>query len=593
MKKTSVLFIGNQKIFTENFRGKLEVGPFFWRQSGTFSTALSSIRKNPVDVVLLFNGSTKGSVQSNLISLRQKYPNIPVIIASVNVSLMEAVEAMKKGAYDYFTPPFNNELIVSAIQKGFKEFKTQHVAHFSSDMLSMLMENVPDIIYSLNPNGEFISVSPAVENTLGYQQAELLGKSVFDIIHPDDRERILTGFRESVEQGDQSVSTLQFRMKTKRGDVRDFEISRKLYFEGGKVVRNDGIARDVSHRKYLERELWKYSEDLEDRVKERTEKIEYAKSQLQALNQVSNSFAQIFEEDALLEEAPKLLTESLDFDQAAIILKQEDKWLLKSYCFGEESPDLLKKYLDQMNKGKIPPSPYLEKCLTQNEAILIDNLEDLPGWSPEMSQSYQVKSLVAAPIRVRGETIGIIEGDMVFHRRAMDSQDVARFEMFANMVGLALNNIRAYQDLEKRVLERTESLNEVNKHLSLKAKEHQKASMDLAKANVTLLNIQEELQDKNEQMQKLITEISQNKDILQSILDSNMSAILMVDKNNKIVAVNRMIEILFELIPDKLIGSYFTTFINGIKSRFKNSNKFTKLINTLIENPQDTIEEET
>ncbi len=42
--------------------------------------------------------------------------------------------------------------------------------------LDQVMSNLPDIVYSLNPKGEFISVNSAVEKILGYNPSELLGK---------------------------------------------------------------------------------------------------------------------------------------------------------------------------------------------------------------------------------------------------------------------------------------------------------------------------------------------------------------------------------------------------------------------------------
>jgi two-component system, NtrC family, sensor kinase len=79
-----------------------------------------------------------------------------------------------------------------------------------------------------------------------------------------------------------------------------------------------------------------------------------------------------------------------------------------------------------------------------------------------------------------------------------------RFEMFANMVGLALENVRAYQDLERKVIERTQELREANRLMREKTQSLEKASYSLANANVQLLGMQEQLEKKNSEIQTVI-----------------------------------------------------------------------------------------
>jgi len=49
-----------------------------------------------------------------------------------------------------------------------------------------LIENASDIIVVLNRDGSFLRESPSLARALGISQDRFLGKSVFDIVHPDD-----------------------------------------------------------------------------------------------------------------------------------------------------------------------------------------------------------------------------------------------------------------------------------------------------------------------------------------------------------------------------------------------------------------------
>jgi len=590
MKNVRVLQIGVSRWDKIQLREVFHKNSLVLKTAHNLEDAFHRLGKRDQDLVWISDSSGEQGVLEVLKKIYKKHPGIPIILSTDQASVSEAVHAIQSGASDYVETSETPELIIQAIRTCMTKHRQKKRIHFSEDLMTMLVENVPDIIYSLNPQGEFISLSPAVEHSLGYKIQELLGQSVFKLIVPEDRDRILNSFQDSVRTGDEDVRTMQFRMRSKSGEIKDFEIRRKLYFEEGQVVRNDGIARDISERKNLERELRRYSEGLEERVKERTEKLEYVQKQLLALNEVSNRFAQKFNEDDLLEEVPKLLTESLDFDRAALILKDNGKWRLRSYCFGEDSPAFLENYLQLLNDRKITPPSYLKQCAIENKTVFIDHFDDQKEWPAELQKQFKIKSLVASPVRVQGKTIGIIEGDMTFHTRDMDQQDILRFRMFANMVGLALDNIRAYQDLENRVTERTHSLNETNKQLKTKAGELEKATLELANANVEMLAVQEQLEKKNTQMQSLIQQISQNEEVLQSILDSSASVILMVNQDGEIAVLNRITEKFFNIAPEKLIGSKFSEFIKKIKPLFEDSNKFSALLRELKHKP-DRIED--
>ena len=122
-------------------------------------------------------------------------------------------------------------------------------------------------------------------------------------------------------------------MVAKSGEVRNFEISRRHYFENGRIIRSDWIARDITDSLRLERKLKEYLQQLEKKVDERTVSLEYANRQLSALTKASSKFTKILYENKLLEEAPKILTRSLDFDRAYLFLGNVDSLHIhSSFC---------------------------------------------------------------------------------------------------------------------------------------------------------------------------------------------------------------------------------------------------------------------
>ena len=216
---------------------------------------------------------------------------------------------------------------------------------------------------------------------------------------------------------------------------------------------------------------------------ERAERLTYANRQLAALNQVSNSLTQIHDEERLLEAVPELLTSSLDFDRAVLMLEQEGQLVLRSLCFPKDTPELTGNFLKRLDDPDYVVPPHFRKSLENCETIFIADLNADPNWPKQPGEVIRTKALLITPIKAGGQAVGVVVGNLQHHQREMDAQDVARFEMFANMVGLALDNIRAYQSLERTVIERTRSLEQANRELREKAAALESTTQSLENAN--------------------------------------------------------------------------------------------------------------
>jgi diguanylate cyclase (GGDEF)-like protein/PAS domain S-box-containing protein len=125
----------------------------------------------------------------------------------------------------------------------------QSERHFRS-----LIENALDTITILEPDGTIRYQSPSVERVLGYAPEELVGRSVFDLIHTDDREVVKAVFRDR-EGGTGGTTSLELRFRHQNGSWRTLEVVGKNLLDdpsvGGVVVN----ARDVTQKKEAEERL--------------------------------------------------------------------------------------------------------------------------------------------------------------------------------------------------------------------------------------------------------------------------------------------------------------------------------------------------
>ncbi len=138
----------------------------------------------------------------------------------------------------------------------------------------LMAENSTDMITRHTPDSRYSYVSPVVRTLLGYQPEDLMGKSPYDFIHPEDKVTLRSTHTELLEQPD--VQTVQYRIRRKSGDYVWLETTTHALrdSETADVVELQAASRDITYRKRAALEL--------QAAKEAAEKATAAKSQFLA-----------------------------------------------------------------------------------------------------------------------------------------------------------------------------------------------------------------------------------------------------------------------------------------------------------------------
>lgn len=119
-----------------------------------------------------------------------------------------------------------------------------------------------DVVSALGADGEIQYQSPSIETVLGYEPAELIGESLFELVHPDDRETIRTQFDKLVETPEETTA-VEGRFRTATGEWRWLEL------QGRNLLENDAISaivtnsRDITARKEYEKRIESQRNDLQ------------------------------------------------------------------------------------------------------------------------------------------------------------------------------------------------------------------------------------------------------------------------------------------------------------------------------------------
>jgi PAS domain S-box-containing protein len=134
------------------------------------------------------------------------------------------------------------------------------------------VENSNDIISVVDAEGTAQYVSPAVERILGYAPESMVGRNVFEYVHPDDRERISERFGTLVRKTEPTTDTFEYRFEHADGSwvwLESTASNRTATVIDGFVIN----ARDVTERKKREQALEETTARLESIIQVSPEPI--------------------------------------------------------------------------------------------------------------------------------------------------------------------------------------------------------------------------------------------------------------------------------------------------------------------------------
>jgi two-component system cell cycle sensor histidine kinase/response regulator CckA len=154
--------------------------------------------------------------------------------------------------------------------------KMEEALKASQRQLSSIVRSVPDIIYRLDKDSQIIFISDSIRD-YGYQPDELLGKNIFELIHPEDREKAKYRVNER-RTGERRTRSFEIRLQAKNRKYIPFDVhSQGLYDEpvflleaeglysteqpqANAFLGSQGVARDITERKITE-SIFKESEE--------------------------------------------------------------------------------------------------------------------------------------------------------------------------------------------------------------------------------------------------------------------------------------------------------------------------------------------
>lgn len=209
--------------------------------------ALEAVAATRFDLMLLdLKLSGQGGLEV-LWRVRERFSSdeLPVLVMSGRARGHDVTAALEVGANDYLTRPIDGTLLLGRVAVHMALRRKANALAKSEALYRLLTENSTDMVTRSTPEGTWTFVSPACRDLLGMQPEELVGRSAYDLIHPDDFAALATNHEALGDSED--MFALRYRMQRADQSWGWFETNLNAIRDAaGEVVEIQGATRDVT-----------------------------------------------------------------------------------------------------------------------------------------------------------------------------------------------------------------------------------------------------------------------------------------------------------------------------------------------------------
>ena len=139
---------------------------------------LETIQREHFDIILLDLMMPGMSGMETLVHVRESHPDTVVIVITGYATLDHAVEAMKKGAFDFISKPFSAQDLRVTIAKTARFIGTLQDIATEKSRMRVLIDHLGDGVLATDAKRQAVLVNPAFLKMVGHQGAGVVGRPV-------------------------------------------------------------------------------------------------------------------------------------------------------------------------------------------------------------------------------------------------------------------------------------------------------------------------------------------------------------------------------------------------------------------------------
>ncbi|RME39101.1 MAG: PAS domain S-box protein [Thermoflexia bacterium] len=377
-----------------------------------------------------------------LAQVRERYPCVPVLMLTDTGSEEVAASGLRAGLNDYVLRR-HLERLPEAVRRCLEKARLRMERDEAIEQLlasearyRLLAENASDIIFTLDMNLRFTSISPAVTRTRGFTVEEAMAQTPAEALAPESLEVAMRVLQEELERGTRGngelfrTRVLELEETCKDGSTVWTETAfSPLRDPDGRTVGILGITRDISERKKAEEELLRNT------------------ARVNLLNRIVRADAERQDLESIFRTVSRQLEDEMPADMAGIILLDADG---QAFTLAVLGPRARERFAAVGLAEGMPLSLTKETAalLLRGQTVFIPDLEkQRASYIAQSFASMGIRSGVGVPLMVEEKVFGVL-----FAARrepnAFSSAEATFLRALAEHVSLAAHHARLYQDLQ-------------------------------------------------------------------------------------------------------------------------------------------------
>jgi PAS domain S-box-containing protein len=309
----------------------------------------------------------------------------------------------------------------------------------SKNQYDSLAENIPSVLMRYDGNFRVVYLSPLSEIITGIPVKDCIGKNNKELGHPEHLCRIWENAIHEVFQTGQNRS-LEFDFQSQQG-LKTFYLKLAPEFDSnGKVAYVLGISTDITDRKKTEEALVRYKDELEVRVKERTEQLQ------EAYDEIRHSEKALKEANKQLKQYGYRITQVQEEERKRIAFELHDD---TAQYLG-----ILKMQLNALTQSEKIQSPEVREKLQYLEKDADRAFNDVRRYSHELRPSVLDHMGLRASIEQTAEDLNKLNQfkvEIEVKGREPELSEEVKLGFF-RIAQEALNNVRKHAKAEKAII---------------------------------------------------------------------------------------------------------------------------------------------
>lgn len=121
-----VLVVDDEKLIRWNIAERLNKVGFITEEAGNVAEAKQILQKKGIDLAIVDLRLPDGDGMDLLREITSKQPGVPVIVITAYSSIPNAIEAMKTGAYDYLSKPFELDELMLRVERAIEQIRLRN-----------------------------------------------------------------------------------------------------------------------------------------------------------------------------------------------------------------------------------------------------------------------------------------------------------------------------------------------------------------------------------------------------------------------------------------------------------------------------------